>query len=76
MGYIRDASVRQDDGRICVTFYSTFGGLNRRLGAKSEFEIPLSSSGTEICVYRGESGYVPVLRKNSQTGEWERINGQ
>lgn len=31
-----------------LTFYSTFGGLNSSFGAKSEFELDLAETDTEI----------------------------
>ena len=55
----------------CEIFYSAFGGFNSSFGAKSEFELELDKDNTEIYIYRGD-GYVLVLQKDEETGEWAR----
>ena len=55
-----------------LTFYSTFGGLNSSFGAKREFVLPLDEDDTEIYFKRASGGYELVLKKNEETGVWER----
>ncbi len=55
-----------------LTFYSTFGGLNSSFGAKREFVLPLDKDDTEIYFKRASGGYELVLKKNKETGVWER----
>lgn len=55
-----------------LTFYSTFGGLNSSFGAKSEFVLELGKDDSEIYFNRADGGYELVLKKNMETGEWER----
>lgn len=69
MGYVRSVKERQDDNKIYLTFYSTYG-LNSDFGANDEFQIELKPSINEIYFYRGDSGYKLVLQKNEETNEW------
>lgn len=55
-----------------LTFYSTFGGLNCQLGAKSEHTLTLDKDDTEIYFNRADGGYELVLQKDKETGEWIR----
>lgn len=73
MGYIRDVSVKQDGERLCLTFYSAFGGLNGNWGARSEFTFPVDIDVTEIAVYRGAGRYEVILKKAPETGAWAQI---
>lgn len=74
MGYIRDFSVKQKGDGLYLTFYSTFGGLNSSLGARSEFGFPVNDGITEICVYRGNGDFEAVLQMNPDTERWERVD--
>lgn len=56
-----------------LTFYSTFGGLNSSFGAKNEFVLELDEDDTEIYFKRGKHSYKLVLKKNEETGVWERL---
>lgn len=72
MGYTR--GFRDAGGGVkphYLTFYSTFGGLNSSFGAKSEFELDLDTTDTEIYFSRGD-GYELVLYKDAAAGEWKR----
>ena len=73
MGYIR---VYKDEGggvkEHYLTFYSTFGGLNSSFGAKNEFVLELNENDSEIYFKRGNRSYKHVLKKNAETGVWER----
>lgn len=72
MGYVR--GFQNTGGSVkphYLTFYSTFGGLNSSWGAKSEFILPLDEADTEIYFNRPDGGYMLVLVKNSETGQWE-----
>lgn len=55
-----------------LVFYSSFGGFNSSLGAKSEFALDLHENDTEIYFNRADGGYELVLQKNIETGEWAR----
>lgn len=73
MGFIRD--YKDNGGGVkphYLTFYSTFGGLNSSFGAKNEFVLPLDKDDTEIYFKRANGGYELVLKKNEETGAWER----
>ena len=75
MGYIR--GFKDNGGGVkphYLTFYSTFGGLNSSFGAKSEFELELQETDTEIYFGRADGGYELVLQKDIDTGEWVRAN--
>ncbi len=71
MGYIR--GFEDDGGGVkphYLTFYHTFGGLNSAFGAKYEFELTLAETDSEIYFNRPDGGYVLVLQKDAETGEW------
>ena len=53
-----------------LDFYSTFGGLNSKFGAKNSFELELGKDSSEIYFRRGDGGYQLVLQKDSETGIW------
>ncbi|MBE7055349.1 MAG: DUF945 domain-containing protein [Ruminococcaceae bacterium] len=55
-----------------LSFYATFGGLNSTFGAKTEFVLPLGKNDTEIYVADIGGGYKLALKKNEETGIWER----
>lgn len=72
-GYVR--GFKDDGGGVkphYLTFYSTFGGVNSSFGTVNSFTLELEPDDTEIYFYRGDGGYELVLRKNVETGEWER----
>lgn len=73
MGYIR--GFKNNGGGVkshYLTFYSTFGGLNSKLGAKNEFVLEVNEDDSEIYFNRAGDGYELVLQKNTETGEWEK----
>lgn len=73
MGYIR--GYKDEGGGVkphYLKFYSTFGGLNSSLGAKSEFVLELDEDDNEIFFSRPDGGYELVLQKDKGTGEWVR----
>lgn len=73
MGYIR--GFKNNGGGVkshYLTFYSTFGGLNSKLGAKNEFVLEVNEDDSEIYFNRAGGGYELVLQKNTETGEWEK----
>lgn len=72
MGYIRSVKERQDENKLYLTFYSTYG-LNSKFGANNEFQIELHSTINEIYFYRGDAGYDLILQKNETTNEWFRF---
>lgn len=72
-GHVRD--FKDNGGGVkphYLTFYSTFGGINSSFGTVNSFTLELEPDDTEIYFYRGNGGYELVLRKNIETGEWER----
>lgn len=73
MGYIR--GFKNNGGGVkphYLTFYSTFGGINSKLGAKNEFVLEVNGDDSEIYFNRAGGGYELVLQKNTETGEWEK----
>ncbi len=72
-GYTRSVkNVSDDPEKMMLKFYSAFGGVNGSIGAKSEFDLPLSPECEEIYVLLYDD-YRLTLAKNPTTGEWERI---
>lgn len=72
-GYSRTVkNVSDDPEKMMLKFYSAFGGVNGSIGAKSEFNLPLSPECKEIYVLLYDD-YRLTLAKNPTTGEWERI---
>lgn len=71
IGYARDLRIKQGGDNKYITFYSTFGFFNSKFGAKSEYEIELNPSCTEIYFHKGDGGYKLVLEKNEETNEWD-----
>lgn len=50
-GYTRSVkNVSDDPEKMMLKFYSAFGGVNGSIGAKSEFDLPLSPECKEIYV--------------------------
>ena len=74
-GYIRKMKQTDnymDPNFINLTFYSTFG-INSKLGAKDIFQLELDENIDEIYFDKGDRGYVKVLEKDKETGEWQRV---
>lgn len=72
-GYSRTVkNVSDDPEKMMLKFYYAFGGVNGSIGAKSEFDLPLSPECKEIYVLLYDD-YRLTLAKNPTTGEWERI---
>lgn len=69
MGYVRTYKAKQDENKIYLTFYSTFG-LNSKISAKNTFQIDLNPSINEIYFYRGNTGYDLILNKNEEMTDW------
>lgn len=72
MGYIRGFRAERVDNAQYLTFYNTFGGLNSKFGAKTEFTLPLEENDDAIYfdLLNGENRL--VLEKDAQTGEWSK----
>ena len=73
IGYARNLKVKQGGDNKYITFYSTFGFLNSKIGAKSEYEIELDPFCSEIYFYKGDGGYNLVLKKDELTKEWKFV---
>ena len=73
IGYARDLKVKQGGENKYITFYSTFGFFNSKIGAKSEYEIELNPYCNEIYFYKGDGGYNLVLKKDESTNEWKSV---
>lgn len=75
MGYVR--GYKDEGGGVkphYLKFYSAWGGFNSSIGAKDKFVLKLSPEDTEIYVYHGNGGYDLALKKDSESGEWYRVN--
>ena len=67
MGYIRRcADISDDPTEARLRFYSAFGGLNSRMGAKNVFLIPVDEECSAIC-FEGRDD--PVLIRDP-SGKW------
>ena len=55
-----------------LQFYPAFGGINGSIGAKYEFDLPLSPECKEIYVLLYDD-YKLLIAKNPTTGEWEMV---
>lgn len=73
MGYVRGTGIKNDGNNKYITFYSTFGFLNSKLGAKSEFQIDIDSTTEEIYFYKGNGEYDLVLKRNKETNKWDKV---
>lgn len=72
-GYSRTVkNVSDDPEKMMLKFYSAFGGVNGSIGAKSEFDLPLSPECKEIYVLLYDD-YKLLIAKNPATGEWEMV---
>ena len=72
-GYTRSVkNVSDDPEKMMLKFYSAFGGVNGSIGAKSEFDLPLSPECQEIYVLLYDD-YKLLIAKNPATGEWEMV---
>ena len=71
MGYTRAVRTKQVGGTLQCTFYTTFGGLNSKIGARNVFVVPVESC-SSIAFFRGDGQWDIVLQKDPATGEWER----
>lgn len=70
-GYIR--RFKDNGGGVkphYLTFYSTFGGINSSLGAKSSYVLEIAPDDTEIYFNRAGDGYEIVLAKDEETDQW------
>ena len=72
MGYTRSLKIKQGGDNKYITFYSTFGGFNSKLGAKDTFDIEVDSMCSEIYFYKGDGGYNLVLEKDKTTNKWKQ----
>lgn len=73
IGNARALEIKQGGDNKYITFYSAFGLLNGKFGAKSEFEIELNPSCTEIYFYKGDGEYKLILQKDETTDEWKLV---
>lgn len=73
IGNARALEIKQGGDNKYITFYSAFGFLNSKLGAKSEYEIELNPSCSEIFFYKGDGEFKLVLQKDETTKEWRLI---
>ena len=73
MGYTRGFRSEQGGFQEYLTFYSAFGGLNSKLGAKNTFVLDIDAVNCdEIYFYHGNGGYQLVLQKDPLTQQWIR----
>lgn len=72
-GYTRSVkNVSDDPEKMELKFYSAFGGINGSIGAKYEFNLPLSPECKEIYVLLYDD-YKLLIAKNPTTGDWEMV---
>lgn len=64
--------VSDDPEKMKLQFYPAFGGINGSIGAKYEFDLPLSPECKEIYVLLYDD-YKLLIAKNPTTGEWEMV---
>lgn len=72
-GYIRSCTAKSQGENLYLSFYSTFGGFNSSLGAKSEFTVELEPECRTVffsCDNLGSSSTWSVLHKDAATGQW------
>ena len=73
VGYTRAVKdVSDDPEKMKLQFYPAFGGINGSIGAKYEFDLPLSPECKEIYVLLYDD-YKLLIAKNPATGEWEMV---
>lgn len=73
MGYTRGYKDNVGrSGEHYLDFYSTFGGLNSKFGAKNTFTLQLDDDDTEIYFRTGDGGYTLMLAKDKINGEWSK----
>ncbi len=72
MGYTRSLKIKQGGDNKYITFYSTFGGFNSKIGAKNTFEIEVDSMCSKIYFYKSDGGYNLVLEKDKTTNKWRQ----
>ena len=72
VGTVREMTVRrQQDGKLYLDFFSAFGGINGRIGAKDTFTVPLDEDTSVIAVNRDGNRYEEILVKETD-GSWCR----
>ena len=64
--------VSDDPEKMKLQFYPAFGGINGSIGAKYEFDLPLSPECKEIYVLLYDD-YKLLIAKNPATGEWDMV---
>lgn len=72
MGYTRAIRTKQVGDTLQCTFYTAFGGLNSKIGARNVFDVPVEGC-TRIAFSRGEDDWQTVLQKDPATGGWTRV---
>ena len=73
VGYTRAVKdVSDGPEKMKLQFYPAFGGINGSIGAKYEFDLPLSPECKEIYVLLYDD-YKLLIAKNPTTGEWEMV---
>lgn len=71
MGYTRAVRTKRAGTTLQCTFYTAFGGLNSKLGARNVFTVPVEGC-DQIAFFRGDGVWDTVLQKDAVTGEWAR----
>lgn len=72
IGYVRKVKTHRNGAELCLDFYSAFGGMNGKIGARSSYTVELDDSVSVISVYRGDSGYEYVLVRGYD-GTWNKM---
>ena len=71
MGYTRAVGTERVGETLQCTFYTAFGGLNSRIGAKNTFTVPVEGC-SSVAFFRGGDNWQTVLQKDPATGTWIR----
>ena len=71
MGYTRAVRTERVGTILQCTFYTAFGDLNSKIGARSVFAVPVEDC-TQIAFFRGDGQWDTVLQKDPATGMWIR----
>ena len=70
MGYTRAVRTERVGDTLQCTFYTAFGGLNSKIGARNVFDVPVEDCNS-IAFFRGEDNWQTVLQKDPATGAWD-----
>lgn len=74
-GHVRHVRTVTTGEETHCYFYSAFGGINGRIGAKSEFDVPDYDFVDRIYFDAATGSDRLMMERNETTGEWEAVRG-